>query len=99
MVDSALPFTYHAKAPLALKPPLFADENAFLGDVQSSEDENPDKPMSCGFYRLEKATRLVYPYTYDEVKNNRRGEPKSPSRRMTMGWHSVLANGSRVLLK
>jgi ethanolamine utilization protein EutQ (cupin superfamily) len=33
-----------------------------------SEKENPDKPMSCGFYRLEKGTPLVYTYTYDEMK-------------------------------
>lgn len=33
-----------------------------------SENENPDKPMSCGFYRLEKGTPLVYTYTYDEMK-------------------------------
>lgn len=34
----------------------------------SSEKENPDKPMSAGFYRLEKGTPLVYTYTYDEMK-------------------------------
>jgi ethanolamine utilization protein EutQ (cupin superfamily) len=33
-----------------------------------SEKENPDKPMSCGFYRLEKGSPLVYTYTYDEMK-------------------------------
>jgi ethanolamine utilization protein EutQ (cupin superfamily) len=33
-----------------------------------SQKENPDKPMSAGFYRLEKGTPLVYTYTYDEMK-------------------------------
>jgi ethanolamine utilization protein EutQ (cupin superfamily) len=33
-----------------------------------SEKENPDKPISAGFYRLEKGTPLVYTYTYDEMK-------------------------------
>jgi hypothetical protein len=31
----AVPFTYHAKAQSTFKPPLIANENAFLGDVQS----------------------------------------------------------------
>lgn len=34
----------------------------------ASEKENPDKPISAGFYRLEKGTPLVYEYTYDEMK-------------------------------
>ncbi|GIJ90149.1 hypothetical protein Asppvi_009101 [Aspergillus pseudoviridinutans] len=63
-----VPFRYHAKAQSTFKPPLIANENAFLGDVYSSEKENPDKPISAGFYRLEKGTPLVYEYTYDEMK-------------------------------
>ncbi|CAG8947271.1 unnamed protein product [Penicillium salamii] len=63
-----VPFTYHAKAQSTFKPPLIANENAFLGDIETSEKENPDKPMSAGFYRLEKGTPLVYTYTYDEMK-------------------------------
>jgi hypothetical protein len=31
----AIPFTYHAKAQSTFKPPLIANENAFLGDVIS----------------------------------------------------------------
>jgi len=31
----AVPFTYHAKAQSTFKPPLIANENAFLGDVIS----------------------------------------------------------------
>jgi ethanolamine utilization protein EutQ (cupin superfamily) len=34
----------------------------------SSDKDNAEKPMSCGFYRLEKGTPLVYTYTYDEMK-------------------------------
>ncbi|RHZ55773.1 hypothetical protein CDV55_100659 [Aspergillus turcosus] len=64
----AVPFRYHAKAQSTFKPPLIANENAFLGDVYSSETENPDKPISAGFYRLEKGIPLVYEYTYDEMK-------------------------------
>lgn len=30
-----VPFTYHAKAQSTFKPPLIANENAFLGDVIS----------------------------------------------------------------
>ncbi|KAI9933889.1 hypothetical protein MW887_004961 [Aspergillus wentii] len=64
----ATPFQHHAAAQSTYKPPLIANENAFLGDVFSSEKENPEKPISCGFYRLEKGTPLVYEYTYDEMK-------------------------------
>jgi len=32
------------------------------------ESTDPDKPISGGFYRLEKGTPLVYTYTYDEIK-------------------------------
>ncbi|EAU32550.1 conserved hypothetical protein [Aspergillus terreus NIH2624] len=70
----AIPFTYHAKAQSTFKPPLIANENAFLGDIESSDKRNPDKPMSAGFYRLEKGTPLVYEYTYDEMKIILEGE-------------------------
>lgn len=62
----ALPFTYHAKAQTEYKPPLIANENAFLGDVAESTDATA--PLSAGFYRLEKGTPLVYEYTYHEMK-------------------------------
>jgi len=50
--------------------PCIANENAFLGDVYSSEDssQKPSAPISCGFFRLEKGTPLVYTYTYHEMK-------------------------------
>ncbi|KAJ5732454.1 hypothetical protein N7493_003935 [Penicillium malachiteum] len=63
-----LGFTYHAKAQSTFKPPLIANENAYLGDIYSNDKEVPDKPLSCGFYRLEKGTPLVYTYTYEEMK-------------------------------
>lgn len=33
-----------------------------------SEKLDPEKPISAGFYRLEKGTPLVYEYTYHEMK-------------------------------
>lgn len=33
-----------------------------------SEKVDPEKPISCGFYRLEAGTPLVYKYTYHEMK-------------------------------
>ncbi|KAK2746498.1 hypothetical protein FQN57_003124 [Myotisia sp. PD_48] len=59
---------YYPKAQSTFKPPLIANNNAFLGDVFTSQKENPEKPVSCGFYRLEKGEPLVYTYTYDEMK-------------------------------
>ncbi|KAG9639720.1 hypothetical protein KCU61_g2392, partial [Aureobasidium melanogenum] len=59
---------HFANAQKEYKPPLIANENAFLGDVYSSDQINPEHPISCGFYRLEKGTPLVYTYTYDEMK-------------------------------
>ncbi|KAJ5249125.1 hypothetical protein N7468_000576 [Penicillium chermesinum] len=69
-----LGFTYHANAQANFKPPLVANDNAFLGDIQSNEKTVPDKPLSAGFYRLEKGTPLVYTYTYEEMKIILEGE-------------------------
>lgn len=49
---------YLPKQQQEYKPPLIANENAYLGDVATSEDNDSEKPVSCGFYRLEKG---VYP--------------------------------------
>lgn len=68
----ALQFKHFAKAQTEFKPPLIANENAYLGDVVSSTDT--EKPVSCGFYRLEKGTPLVYTYTYHECKIILEGE-------------------------
>ncbi|KAL4865800.1 hypothetical protein BDV12DRAFT_144631 [Aspergillus spectabilis] len=70
----ATAFFYHSKAQSTFKPPLIANENAFLGDVDSSDSYNPTKPISAGFYRLEQGTPLVYEYTYDEMKIILEGE-------------------------
>ena len=40
--------------------------NAFLSDIVSSND--PDAPISCGLFRMEKGDALVYTYSYDEAK-------------------------------
>ncbi|KAI2463607.1 putative ethanolamine utilization protein [Annulohypoxylon bovei var. microspora] len=67
MSSDPVPMTYYAKAS-SVKPPLIANENAFLGDVSSSDKIDPEKPISAGFYRLEKGTPLVYAYHYHEMK-------------------------------
>ncbi|KAK5130328.1 hypothetical protein LTR08_002214 [Meristemomyces frigidus] len=66
--ESPVRFNYFAQQQQTFQPPLIANENAFLGDVVTSEKENPKAPVSAGFYRLEKGTPLVYTYTYDEMK-------------------------------
>jgi ethanolamine utilization protein EutQ (cupin superfamily) len=65
---SPVKFTHYAGAQTEFKPPLIANENAFLGDVASSESNDPTAPISAGFYRLEKGTPLIYEYTYHEMK-------------------------------
>ena len=52
--DSPKAFSYFKQQQQTFKPPLLANENAFLGDIASSAKNNPDKPVSCGLYRLEK---------------------------------------------
>jgi hypothetical protein len=47
-------FEYSKSAQTSFKPPLIANENAFLGDVFTSESNDPQAPISAGFYRLEK---------------------------------------------
>ncbi|KAF2791422.1 hypothetical protein K505DRAFT_248988 [Melanomma pulvis-pyrius CBS 109.77] len=67
-MSSPVGFTYFEKAQSTFKPPLIANENAFLGDVISNDKIDTEKPLSAGFYRLEKGTPLVYTYTYHEMK-------------------------------
>jgi len=67
-------FKHFSKVQSEFKPPLIANENAYLGDVASSEKNDPEKPISCGIYRLEKGTPLVYTYTYHEMKVILEGE-------------------------
>ena len=52
--ETPVAMSYFSKAQSEYKPPLIANENAFLGDVFTSEKENPKAPISMGFYRLEK---------------------------------------------
>lgn len=52
---------YHHQAQTTFSPPLIANENAFLGDVATSEKQDPKAPISCGFYRLEKGTPSILP--------------------------------------
>ncbi|KAI9838904.1 MAG: hypothetical protein M1819_004112 [Sarea resinae] len=66
--STPLAFKHFSKAQSTFKPPLIANENAFLGDVVTSETYDAEKPISAGFYRLEKGTPLVYEYTYHEMK-------------------------------
>jgi ethanolamine utilization protein EutQ (cupin superfamily) len=61
-------FTHYSDAQASFKPPLIANENAYLGDITTSEPNDPTAPISGGFYRLEKGTPLVYEYTYHEIK-------------------------------
>lgn len=61
-------FTHFAGAQTTFNPPLIANENAYLGDIATSEPLDPTSPISSGFYRLEKGTPLVYEYTYHEMK-------------------------------
>ncbi|KAL9106634.1 MAG: hypothetical protein Q9227_008354 [Pyrenula ochraceoflavens] len=72
--EKPVSFSHHAAAQSTFKPPLIANENAYLGDLFSSEKNDPDKPVSCGIYRLEKGTPLVYTYTYHEMKIILEGE-------------------------
>lgn len=61
-------FKHFGGAQTEFRPPLIANENAYLGDIATSEPNDPTAPISAGFYRLEKGTPLVYEYTYHEMK-------------------------------
>jgi len=40
--------------------------NAFVKDIVFSND--PDSPITCGLFRMEKGKSLQYTYTFDEAK-------------------------------
>lgn len=42
--------------------------------ISHSDKNDSEKPISCGLYRLEKGTPLVYEYTYHEMKIILEGE-------------------------
>ncbi|KAF2197754.1 hypothetical protein GQ43DRAFT_451474 [Delitschia confertaspora ATCC 74209] len=67
-MTSPIPMQHFSKAQSTFKLPLIANENAFLGDLVSSENIDAQSPLTAGFYRLEKGTPLVYTYTYHEMK-------------------------------
>jgi ethanolamine utilization protein EutQ (cupin superfamily) len=73
-MSGPLAFKHYSSAQSSFKPPLIANENAYLGDVYSSDQNDTEKPISCGFYRLEAGTPLVYTYTYHEMKIILEGE-------------------------
>jgi ethanolamine utilization protein EutQ (cupin superfamily) len=62
-----LPLTH---APNAQRMPLpsmnVPATEAFLADVHTSKDAA--KPITCGFFRMEKGPALVYDYNYEEMK-------------------------------
>lgn len=67
MGSSAPSFQFYPQAQSKFQIPLLAGDNAFLGDVFSS-DQTSDSPVSCGFFRLKKGEPLTYTYKYDEMK-------------------------------
>jgi len=69
-----VPLTHYPSATTKFSPPLIAHSNHFLGDVFSSDANDPEKPISCGIYRFEKGEELVYSYHYHEMKIILEGE-------------------------
>ncbi|KAK2010451.1 hypothetical protein LZ32DRAFT_681289 [Colletotrichum eremochloae] len=67
-------FQHFAKAQSTFEIPLLAGDNVFLGDVASSDETNPEKPISSGLFRLKKGEPLTYTYKYDEMKIILEGE-------------------------
>ncbi|KAF4995746.1 hypothetical protein FDECE_12695 [Fusarium decemcellulare] len=60
-------FQHFSQAQSKFDIPLLANDNAFLGDVHTS-DANAANPISAGFFRLNKGEPLKYTYKYDETK-------------------------------
>ncbi|KAK2612265.1 hypothetical protein QQS21_001691 [Conoideocrella luteorostrata] len=60
-------FQFFPQAQSTFEIPLLANNNAFLGDVFSS-DQTAESPISAGFFRLKKGEPLTYTYKYDEMK-------------------------------
>lgn len=68
MSPSHIPFQFYPQAQSKFSIPLLANNNAFLGDIYSSEKSNTDAPISAGLFRLEQGEPLTYTYKYDEMK-------------------------------
>ena len=60
-------FQFYEQAQSKFDIPLLANDNAYLGDLFSSE-QTSDKPISSGLFRLTKGQPLTYTYKYDEMK-------------------------------
>ncbi|KAF4121393.1 Ethanolamine utilization protein EutQ [Geosmithia morbida] len=60
-------FQFYPQAQSAFKIPLLANDNAYLGDIFSSESTS-DAPISSGLFRLKEGQPLTYTYKYDEMK-------------------------------
>jgi hypothetical protein len=60
-------FEHFENAQTAFKPPLIANENAFLGDVFTSEGNDTQAPISAGFYRLEKGEPSAFSSTVEQL--------------------------------
>lgn len=61
-------FQHFAQAQSTFDIPLLAGDNAYLGDIFSSDQTEPEKPISSGLFRLQKGEPLTYTYKYDEMK-------------------------------
>jgi len=67
MSSESAAFQLYPQAQSKFEIPLLAGDNAYLGDVFSSDKTSPT-PISCGFFRLTPGEPLVYTYKYDEMK-------------------------------
>ena len=58
----------HAQSAIKMTLPSMRvpDTAAFLADVHTSNDS--EKPITCGFFRMEKGKTLSYDYDYEEMK-------------------------------
>lgn len=56
--EGAVAMNYFSGMQKDFKPPLIANDNAFLGDIATSEKNDAKSPISCGLYRLEKGLNV-----------------------------------------
>jgi ethanolamine utilization protein EutQ (cupin superfamily) len=67
MASESASFQFYPQAQSKFEIPLLAGDNAYLGDIFSS-DKTSDNPISAGLFRLKPGEPLVYTYKYDEMK-------------------------------
>lgn len=65
---AAVAMTHYPAAAHSFQPPLIAHDNHFLGDISSSEKNDPEKPIVAGIYVFKPGQELEYAYHYDEMK-------------------------------